>query len=591
MFVSKDQLPRQIGPYLVDREIGRGAFAQVLRGRRVDGVGGGRQVAIKLVSRGNDKDALRRLRTIANEVRIGYDLRHPNIAKLYDLTFSDDLVYFVMELLEGMTLEQVLRWARKKRFRLDPGIAVLIGAEILDALYYAHSFSDREKRTPIIHRDLKPANLMLTWEGDVKLMDFGIARSDLSQIRGKKNTTAGTPAYMAPEQVRGRPPEARQDLFSFGSMLYEMVTGRRLFGDPDLNTVLRRVARGDVEEKLERAVTRRPALEAMVGFLRRLLAVNPDGRPQDAQAARDELLGLQVHYPSPVELGRWMSYIKTAQEESSSEDDSTPEYTSSDDISDSGALGLLMEAMPGHTSGELDGPLLSGNFAGEASGLIYTAGHEEAVTFLDTRTPFTGCGRDVLGYLVENLEPVSLSDGDILFELGDENRDWFVVRQGVLRVLSKDGVAIARLGPGEMLGEMAMLTGSSRSATVVSEGSSLLFKMTPHRFERLKARRPQRAYVLVRRLTERMCTRLRAVNHRLTECSADAMRFLQDPEVSSGRGEVDPSLRGPAGLRRLMAFLYAEDELVPDPNVLVSGSVSMSGPLPATSSRSGEGGK
>ena len=182
-----------------------------------------RKVAIKFLPEALQSDAVA-LARFEREAKSAAALDHPYICKIYELATMDGRGAIVMEHVAGQTLERVLAAGP-----LAPAQAIQIAAEVAEALVEAHA-------RRILHRDLKPANLMLTEQGHVKVMDFGLAKrlqgpggSDSGDITPgsltETGTLLGTPAYMAPEQVRGESVDARSDIFSFGMVLFELQTG------------------------------------------------------------------------------------------------------------------------------------------------------------------------------------------------------------------------------------------------------------------------------------------------------------------------------------------------------------------------------
>jgi serine/threonine-protein kinase len=208
--------PPNIAEYVIVRELGEGAMGIVYEARhRVTG----RRVAIKTVqaeflSERGDDSALARFR---REAETGQRLHHPNIVSVYDYGDQGQQAYIVMELVEGQQLNRMLR----QRGRFAWGEAQFIMQQLLDALDHSH-------RRGVVHRDIKPANIMVMSDLMIKVMDFGIARVQSSQIT-QVGTLLGTPTHMAPEQLAGDVADARADLWGAGVLCYELLTGGNPF--------------------------------------------------------------------------------------------------------------------------------------------------------------------------------------------------------------------------------------------------------------------------------------------------------------------------------------------------------------------------
>ncbi len=225
--------------YEIGEVIGRGGMAEVHEGRDLRL---GRRVAVKILRPDLAKDPTFQAR-FRREAQSAAALNHPNIVAVYDtgedvLTSPDGqrivVPYIVMEYVDGMTLRQLLASGR----RLLPERALEITAGVLAALDYAH-------RHGIVHRDIKPANVMLTRTGDVKVMDFGIARAmnDTGNTMTATSAVMGTAQYLSPEQARGEVVDARSDLYSTGVLLYELLTGRPPFtGDSPVSIAYQHVS-------------------------------------------------------------------------------------------------------------------------------------------------------------------------------------------------------------------------------------------------------------------------------------------------------------------------------------------------------------
>src|SRR5439155_15806502 len=219
---------QKIGPCRILGEIGRGGMAQIYRGVHELLQ---REVAIKelLPESMKDKEALSRFRREALALA---GFRHQNIVTLYDLVEKNDSLYMIMEFVDGPTLAELLRDGP-----LPADVTSVIAAKLAAALDHAH-FSR------IIHRDLKPSNIMITRAGEVKLMDFGIAKDEGLEALTKEGIAIGTPSYMSPEQVSGQPLDARTDIFSLGVVMYECLSGSRPFVGPSAGEIFARIRDG-----------------------------------------------------------------------------------------------------------------------------------------------------------------------------------------------------------------------------------------------------------------------------------------------------------------------------------------------------------
>ena len=267
----------RVGPYEIAAQIGAGGMGEVYRA--ID-TNLGRHVAIKVLPEAvaADRDRLARF---DREARTLAALNHPNIAAIYGLERSGGPVALVMELVEGLTLAD-----RIAQGAIPVAEALPIARQIAEALEAAHEQG-------IIHRDLKPANIKLRPDGTVKVLDFGLAKQtatlgpdgvtrSLNQSVTDVGRTVGTPAYMAPEQARGARVDKRTDIWAFGCVLFEMLTGTRLFGGASVADTLALVMTQEIDWNL--LPTPLPA--AVRALLRRCLERDPRKRLGDVAAIR-----------------------------------------------------------------------------------------------------------------------------------------------------------------------------------------------------------------------------------------------------------------------------------------------------------------
>ena len=306
----------RLGPYEILAPLGAGGMGEVYRARDTRL---GRDVAIKVLPAALAADPERR-RRFEQEARAVSALNHPHICVLHDIGSQDGIDFLVMEYLDGQTLAQRLR--RRKGGAEAPPLrlqeALEVGAQIADALATAH-------RHGIVHRDLKPANIMLVKTGaalQAKLLDFGLAKlrpqpgaagAGLSELSTQAPATTpgavmGTVPYMAPEQLEGKPTDARTDLFAFGCVLYEMLTARRAFGGDSQASVISAIMSSEPPPLSALQPLTPHALDRLV---RRCLAKDPDDRWQDAADVAEELRGIAqdavateaVRAPAPNTVG------------------------------------------------------------------------------------------------------------------------------------------------------------------------------------------------------------------------------------------------------------------------------------------------
>ncbi|MGW6912330.1 serine/threonine-protein kinase [Kitasatospora sp. NPDC054939] len=269
------------GRYRLVRELGRGGFGVVWEA--YDGKVG-RPVAVKVISEQNATDE-REVRRFVAEARTVGGLSHPHIVTLYDLGEVADggfaTHYLVMELVRGRPLSAVLKDGAP-----DPGQALEWVREVCGALDAAH-------RAGVVHRDIKPENVMITDDGEAKVLDFGIARL-MSHTSGLTSTGSviGSPPYLAPERWAGAKVDGRADLYSLGVVLYQLCTGRRPFTGPSPVEYMRQ----HVQEPPPPLRTADPALTALVLDL---LAKDPADRPADAAEVRRRLRDLGTPAPPP----------------------------------------------------------------------------------------------------------------------------------------------------------------------------------------------------------------------------------------------------------------------------------------------------
>jgi len=293
----------RFGRYELLEVLGEGGMARVLRAVRAGPMGFRKEVAIKQILPHVAKEE-KLLRALINEARLGGYLRHRNIVEVYEFDQVDDTYYIAMEYVKGHTLDRVVARVANQGY-LPNRIVVQIAAQICDGLQYAHNARDDQgKPMNLVHRDLKPANVMVERDGVVKIMDFGIARSEVNLFQTTTaSVTKGTPVYMSPEQVTGERVDCRSDIFSLGSVIVELITGDIAFSGTQLYQVLQKVAGAQTDEQIARVQQRFPA---MVPVLERAMQLDREARFASAAEMGVAVRALEADLPGDEALGTWL---------------------------------------------------------------------------------------------------------------------------------------------------------------------------------------------------------------------------------------------------------------------------------------------
>ena len=282
--LDPDRLPRPFGKLqLVDR-IGQGGMAEIFLARSPTGLGGERLVVVKqiLASLSSGPEFAR---MFIEEAKLCAGLRHANVVQVFDLGREEGRLFLVMEYVEGFDLHRLLSLCSKSKVPLPPEFALFLVREVVAALDFAHRATDADGRAlGIVHRDVSPSNVLMSFEGEVKLCDFGIARAaglgaaDEARATGSSPGAAprvvGKSAYMAPEHARGEDVDARADVFAAGILLWELCAGRRMRRGTE-EAMLEQAKHPDIPALPERGLPAHASLQALVS---RALAPDRDAR-------------------------------------------------------------------------------------------------------------------------------------------------------------------------------------------------------------------------------------------------------------------------------------------------------------------------
>ncbi|HEY8211765.1 MAG TPA: serine/threonine-protein kinase [Myxococcaceae bacterium] len=245
-----------------------------------------------------------------DEARMAARLDHPNIVHIYDLGSTDGQFFISMEYLPGEDLSRIIPVSRRERRPINPDLAASVVASAADGLHFAHQLADENGRLlGLVHRDVNPSNIIVTYHGQVKLVDFGIAKATVNAGGTQKGMIKGKPGYIAPEQATGSPADARSDVFCLGIVLWEMLAQRKLFMRETEAATLMAIL-NDPAPSLR---TLRPDVELILDqIVQKALAKDPKTRYQSAGELRDALEGWfkgRSGRPSARDIGAWLTQL------------------------------------------------------------------------------------------------------------------------------------------------------------------------------------------------------------------------------------------------------------------------------------------
>jgi serine/threonine protein kinase len=305
---SPKKQPIPFGRYLLLDRINIGGMAEVWRGK-VFGAGGfERLVAIKRILPNIAEDE-EFISMFQDEAKISVLLTHANICQIYELNRIGPSLYIAMEYVPGKDLRSIFERARKKGEPPPVPLICYVIGKLCEGLDYAHRKKDGHGRDlNVVHRDVSPQNVLISFEGEVKVIDFGIAKATGKVTKTQAGILKGKFGYMSPEQIRGLPLDRRSDVFAIGVCLYELLTGERLFvGESDFQ-VLEKVRKAEV---LPPSTYNRKIPEALERIVLKALAKDPSERFQYASELADELQRFLITSDSIFSRKDLMQYMKS----------------------------------------------------------------------------------------------------------------------------------------------------------------------------------------------------------------------------------------------------------------------------------------
>jgi serine/threonine protein kinase len=300
-------MPRGLRYHLI-RKIAHGGMAEIYLARQIGAEGFEKQVVLKRILPALAADQ-QFVRMLVDEAHIASTLNHSNLVQVLDLGKAGAEFFLVLEFVDGWSLEQVRRRAAKAKVKLPLNLALSITSALCRALAYVHTRKRDGRPLGIVHRDISPQNLLISREGEVKLADFGIAKAAGRREKSVTGVIKGKFAYMSPEQSIGGDLDARSDLFSVGTVLYILTTGKKPFeGEADLDVLMQvRKARYDKPSTLVKDFN--PEVER---FIARALRSDRSKRWQTAEQMADKLDAIlaKLGQPSgPAALKRWLETL------------------------------------------------------------------------------------------------------------------------------------------------------------------------------------------------------------------------------------------------------------------------------------------
>jgi serine/threonine-protein kinase len=294
--------------YHLVNKIAHGGMAEIYLALQIGAEGFAKQVVLKRILPALAADP-QFVRMLVDEAHIASTLNHSNLVQVLDLGKANDEYFLVLEFVDGWSLEQIRRRALKAKMKFPLPLALYVTSALCRGLAYVHTRKRDGRPLGIVHRDVSPQNVLVSREGEVKLADFGIAKAVGRREKSVTGVIKGKFAYMSPEQSIGAELDARSDLFSVGTVLYILATGKKPFdGEADLD-VLMQVRKGRYEKPSELVKDFNPDVER---FIARALRTDRSKRWQSAEQMADKLDAILVKLGQsggPAALKRWLETL------------------------------------------------------------------------------------------------------------------------------------------------------------------------------------------------------------------------------------------------------------------------------------------
>lgn len=308
--IPRPETGEEVGGYEILGPIARGGMAEIYKAKKKGVKGFEKIIALKKILSGYGEDQ-KYIEMFVDEAKIAAQLTHPNIVQIYDLGRKDDYYFIAMEYVEGKDLRLLLRQLAETEKYLPVELSVFMIIKVLEALYYAHTAKDNRGQTlDIVHRDVSPPNILIGYNGEVKLTDFGVSKASIKMHQTISGALKGKLLYMSPEQAKGdRNIDCRSDIFSAGVIFFEMLTNKKLFLDESEIQVLKKVQEGEITLP---SIIRKDIDPDLEAILLKSLHKDPKSRYQTANEMAEALNAyLQKYYTQSPSTAHVAHYLMT----------------------------------------------------------------------------------------------------------------------------------------------------------------------------------------------------------------------------------------------------------------------------------------
>ena len=299
----------RFGKYTLLNRIAVGGMAEVFLARQEGLEGFEKTICIKRI-RPHLSSQPNFVRMFLNEAKLAAQLNHPNVVQIYDLGRVNDSYFIAMEYISGRDMSRIIPKAEKAGIPFPMIYALRIASNVCEGLYYAHTKGDAYGNPlNVVHRDITPENILVSFNGTVKIVDFGIAKANTQLEQTRAGEIKGKLSYMSPEQCMGHPLDARSDIFSFGSVIYEWVTGYKLFTGENEMAILKSIIDGKIYPP---SYFKEDVPEAVERILMKSLDKDKSKRYQSAwemQFDIDTYLASSEFTPSNIHLSNFLKQI------------------------------------------------------------------------------------------------------------------------------------------------------------------------------------------------------------------------------------------------------------------------------------------